>query len=414
MTSPNLRSTMAALDVARPLIVRLDERRHPEDAAADLIEGWAAVETALRAMIGGSSLGGQALVSEVRAQGLLDYPHAHALLGFLAARDRATRPDYQPTAEDVAAARAGFQAIEAANGSGIAADTGVHPSVRHGATPPGAVLPPPPPPTMPSRPARDPRAAGGLPPAGIVAGNATGNGGSTAPAGRDYARDASTAPPPLAGDLSDGTPRRRPSRALLLGGLALLLLALGAGGYLLWNRGRDPRTLAEGHRCLPRRPARRGADRVRAHHRRAAEPGGAARLPRAPRPRGRRRGARHRAARHGHPARHDQRRGVPRDGAAPAPGQPAAAGRELLPPRPPVERDGHRGQRLDGVRPGPHGPGGARRELLLARRPGDWTACRQGVPQAGVPAAAAPGVAVPGGPGSYSPVAPGARQPLRP
>jgi len=37
MTSPNLRSTMAALDVARPLIVRLDERRHPEDAAADLI-----------------------------------------------------------------------------------------------------------------------------------------------------------------------------------------------------------------------------------------------------------------------------------------------------------------------------------------------------------------------------------------
>jgi hypothetical protein len=46
--------------------------------------------------------------------------------------------------------------------------------------------------------------------------------------------------------------------------------------------------------------------------------------------------------------------------------------------------------------------------------PGDWTACRQGVPQAGVPAAVAPGVAVPGGPGSYSPVAPGARQPLRP
>jgi hypothetical protein len=414
MTSPNLRSTMAALDVARPLIVRLDERRHPEDAAADLIEGWAAVETALRAMIGGSSLGGQALVSEVRAQGLLDYPHAHALLGFLAARDRATRPDYQPTAEDVAAARAGFQAIEAANGSGIAADTGVHPSVRHGATPPGAVLPPPPPPTMPSRPARDPRAAGGLPPAGIVAGNATGNGGSTVPAGRDYARDASTAPPPLAGDLSDGTPRRRPSRALLLGGLALLLLALGAGGYLLWNRGRDPRTLAEGigaYRDGRRDAARTAFERTIAERPNLAAPRVyLARL-----------------------AREDgdvARATALLDTAIRLDTTNAVAYREmgqlqLQANRPQLAVSFFRRALLwngtDTVANGWMGCALARTgQAALAENfysragPGDWTACRQGVPQAGVPAAAAPGVAVPGGPGSYSPVAPGARQPLRP
>jgi hypothetical protein len=238
MTSPNLRSTMAALDVARPLIVRLDERRHPEDAAADLIEGWAAVETALRAMIGGSSLGGQALVSEVRAQGLLDYPHAHALLGFLAARDRATRPDYQPTAEDVAAARAGFQAIEAANGSGIAADTGVHRSV----TPPGACC------RRPRRRRAASRAGAGdrARPAAraaagrIVAGSATArrvdragrrDHGAGARRGARRAATCRRGPPP--------PPRRGGCRCL--GGLALLLLALGAGATCCWTAARARR-----------------------------------------------------------------------------------------------------------------------------------------------------------------------------
>ena len=236
MTSPNLRSTQAALDVARPLIVRLDERRHPEDVAADLIEGWAAVETALRAMIGGSSLGGQALVSDVRAQGRLDYPHAHALLGFLAARDRATRPDYQPTTEDVAAARAGFQAIEAANGSGIAANTGVHPSVAQ-----GAILPPPVPPREVRRGA-GPAGANGAPlapypPAVRDAGQEGGRyDANRYDAGRATGgRDADPLPP-----LEDGRtpPRRGLSPALIIGlGLLLLLVVGGAGAYLL-GRGR--------------------------------------------------------------------------------------------------------------------------------------------------------------------------------
>jgi hypothetical protein len=86
-------------------------------------------------------------VSEVRAQGLLDYPHAHALLGFLAARDRATRPDYQPTARTWRRPAAGFQAIEAANGSGDRGHNGhaseAHPrsrAARPGARPYGAPL----------------------------------------------------------------------------------------------------------------------------------------------------------------------------------------------------------------------------------------------------------------------------------
>jgi hypothetical protein len=191
------------------------------------------------------------------------------------------------------------------------------------------VLPPPAPPTSRAAGAR-PRAAGGPPPAGIVAGNATGNGGSTAPAGRDYARDASTAPPPLAGDLSDGTPRRRPSRALLLGGLALLLLALGAGGYLLWNRGRDPRTLAKGIGAY--RDGRRDAARTAFERTIAERPNLAA--PRVYLARlAREDGDVARATAlldTGHPARHDQRRGVPRDGPAAAGRRAAAAGRELL------------------------------------------------------------------------------------
>ncbi|MDF1501732.1 tetratricopeptide repeat protein [Roseisolibacter sp. H3M3-2] len=142
MTTPNHRTAMAALDAARPLIARLDPARHPEEVAADLIEAWGAVETSLRALLGGSALGGQALVGEVRQRGLLDYRHAHDLLGFLAARDRASRQGHVPDAADVDAARTGFQSLEAALGIGIGALTGVHRTVD-GPLP--APTPPPPP-----------------------------------------------------------------------------------------------------------------------------------------------------------------------------------------------------------------------------------------------------------------------------
>ena len=49
MNGANQRSALAALDQARPAITRLDLSRDADDNAADLLESWGAVETALRA-----------------------------------------------------------------------------------------------------------------------------------------------------------------------------------------------------------------------------------------------------------------------------------------------------------------------------------------------------------------------------
>lgn len=112
MTTANLRSAHAALDAGRPFVARLDLARDPEDVAADLLEAWTSAETALRSLMGGSSLGGQALIRELRQRELLSLEDGHALLEFLAARDRAERTSYRPTAADIAAARTGFQRLE--------------------------------------------------------------------------------------------------------------------------------------------------------------------------------------------------------------------------------------------------------------------------------------------------------------
>lgn len=116
--SPNQRSASAPLDVIRPIVARLDVSRHSEDVAADLLEAWSGVETALRSLIGGSSASGQALVAELRQRQQLSLDQAHALLEFLAARDRAARPEYRPTGADVTAARQAVQKLEAGLGAG--------------------------------------------------------------------------------------------------------------------------------------------------------------------------------------------------------------------------------------------------------------------------------------------------------
>src|SRR5687767_11297128 len=121
MASPNLRTASLALDQARPVVARLDIARNPEDVAADIIESWSAAETALRALVGGSGLTGQALVKELRQREQLTLDQTHALLAFLGARDRVARTEYRPTGADVAAAREGFQRLEAAiNGGQLA------------------------------------------------------------------------------------------------------------------------------------------------------------------------------------------------------------------------------------------------------------------------------------------------------
>ena len=112
MTGGNKRAALAALDAARPVVARLDVSRNAEDLAADVIDAWNAAETSLRALVGGSALGGQALITDLRARQMLTLDQTHALLAFLAARDRVQRTSYRPTAADIAAAREGFQKLE--------------------------------------------------------------------------------------------------------------------------------------------------------------------------------------------------------------------------------------------------------------------------------------------------------------
>lgn len=107
------RSALAALDRARPAIARLDQSRHFEELAADLMESWAAVETALRSLVGGSTLGGQALIREARQRQLLSFEQANALAEFHAANERAHATDYEPTPADLDAVRDAFLKFEA-------------------------------------------------------------------------------------------------------------------------------------------------------------------------------------------------------------------------------------------------------------------------------------------------------------
>jgi tetratricopeptide (TPR) repeat protein len=236
MLSSNQRSAVASLDTARPVVARLDPARHPDDVAADLIEAWSAVETALRSLLGGSGLAGQALVSEVRQRGMLDYGHAHSLLGFLAARDRASRTDYQPTEMDVDAARSGFQAIEAALGLGIGADTATYQAVRPNGTPVTGLGAPPPMPNAPPRPSYTRNATqANVPPA------------------------AASSAAPLDGPDALYKPSTRGQTPLYI--LAAVLVAiLGLGGYLAATQLGEPASLKngktayqQGNRVLARR-----------------------------------------------------------------------------------------------------------------------------------------------------------------
>src|SRR5436309_3546770 len=107
------RQAQAALDAARPAIARLDRSRHAEELAADLIEAWTGVETALRSLLGGTPLSGQQLIREARQRQLLSFDQANALAEFHAARERSQDTSYHPTDADINAAREGFLKLEA-------------------------------------------------------------------------------------------------------------------------------------------------------------------------------------------------------------------------------------------------------------------------------------------------------------
>lgn len=107
------RQALAALDAARPTIARLDRSRHAEELAADLIEAWGGIETALRSLLGGTPLSGQALIREARQRQLITLDQANALAEFQAARERSQNTSYHPTDADINAAREGFLKLEA-------------------------------------------------------------------------------------------------------------------------------------------------------------------------------------------------------------------------------------------------------------------------------------------------------------
>ena len=119
--SANTQSALASLRAVAPIAARLEQSRDGEDRAADILELWQGTETALRALMGGASLGGQALIRELRQQELISLGQAYSLLEFLGARDRANRASYRPSDNDVAVAREGFHQLEAGLAAGLGA-----------------------------------------------------------------------------------------------------------------------------------------------------------------------------------------------------------------------------------------------------------------------------------------------------
>ena len=103
---------MAALAPARPLVARVDISQNAEEIAADILDIWNAVEVAMRALLGGSALGGQPLIQELRQRNMISIDQAHALLDFLAARERVKRTEYRPTSGDIDAARNAYSKLD--------------------------------------------------------------------------------------------------------------------------------------------------------------------------------------------------------------------------------------------------------------------------------------------------------------
>jgi tetratricopeptide (TPR) repeat protein len=112
MTEASQRAALDAVHAARPIVARLSAARDKEDLAADIIDAWAAVETGLRSLVGGSTLTGQMLIRELRQRHFLTLEQANALAEFHAARERAGQLDYAPTEGDINATRDAFIKLE--------------------------------------------------------------------------------------------------------------------------------------------------------------------------------------------------------------------------------------------------------------------------------------------------------------
>jgi tetratricopeptide (TPR) repeat protein len=178
MSPANTQAAQNALNAVRPVLAHFDTPRNAEDLAADVIDLWAGVETALQALIGGSSYTGQLLIRAARQGEVINLDQAHSLLEFLAARDRVNRTSYLPTQTDGDAAVDGFKALESALSGGAPAtprrETPSSPlqavymprsgrGSQTSSSPSASAPPPPPPPPPPSQPVSPyaPPSAGG-------------------------------------------------------------------------------------------------------------------------------------------------------------------------------------------------------------------------------------------------------------
>src|SRR5947207_5556811 len=157
MSPQNTPGALASLNGVRPVLAHFDTPRSAEDLAADIIDLWTGAEGALQSLVGNSSLTGQQLIRAARQAEVITLEQAHALLEFLAARDRANRTSYKPTQADGDAAVDGFRALESAvTGAAPATRTAPTGAPQAAYTPrqsrPVQSTPPPPPPTQPSSP----------------------------------------------------------------------------------------------------------------------------------------------------------------------------------------------------------------------------------------------------------------------
>ena len=96
---------------------------------------WGAAESAMRAMLGGSTLVGQPLVRELRQRGSLNLEQANAIASFWDARSRVDDVGYKPTLTDVGYARVGYneltRAIERVAAAADAATARAGIGIRH-------------------------------------------------------------------------------------------------------------------------------------------------------------------------------------------------------------------------------------------------------------------------------------------
>lgn len=207
MSGTHQRAAQAALESVRPVMARLDPARHPEELAADLLDAWKGIETALRSLVGGSALSGQMLIGELRQRGLLAYEQGHKLVELNAVRDRLQNPEYHPTEQDAAIAHEAFDALANA----LATAPG-----RPGAT----------------------GTTGAVPSAGAgAASTATEVFGAPGPAPEAT---------PAASPVPMETTSRGVPPAAILGLVLVIIIAVGIGGFLVYSRSGTPAAIRQG------------------------------------------------------------------------------------------------------------------------------------------------------------------------